>query len=48
LLAMAGVQINHNLILSSVPNSKLMPLLVNIFMFILVYKFWRINVDMKN
>ena len=48
LLGMAGVQIEHNMIISSVPNSKLMYLLLNSFLFVLVYKFWRLNVDMKN
>lgn len=48
LLGMNGVQIQHNIIISSVPDSKLMYLLINFFLFIMVYKFWRINSDMKN
>jgi hypothetical protein len=48
LLGMNGVQIQHNIILSSVPDSKVMFLLVNFFLFTLVYKFWRINSVMKN
>ncbi len=48
LLGINGVQIKHNIILSSVSDSKLMFLLLNFFLFILVYKFWRINSEMKN